>query len=257
MVIRYYSQSGEDALAWSVFRNEPPGFFIEVGAFDGRHLSNTLSFEEQGWTGVCVEAHPDFVEFCRANRKTCVHAACVAPGHTGKATFLSEPLGVLSGIRADLTQNLDGRYASRGMTFAGFTPVEVPARTLDEIIAEHKLPRVDFLSIDVEGTEIDVLAGFSMEARVIVAEANTDAEFQRLHRYMAGRGYTLARTLVQDCFFARQPEDITTLSKATYDIVTEATLHPLGKKATHPDHAGRRHILDASGLRTLTVAPTP
>jgi FkbM family methyltransferase len=251
MAFRYYSPSGEDALAWSVFRNEPPGFFVEVGAFDGRHLSNTLSFEEQGWTGICVEAHPDFIDFCRANRRTCVHAACVAPGHAGKATFLSEPLGVLSGIRADLTQNLDGRYASRGMAFAGFTPVEVPARTLDEIIAEHKLPRVDFLSIDVEGTEIDVLAGFSMEARVIVAEANTEAECGRLQRYMTGRGYTLARTLVQNLFFARRPEDISILSAATFDILTEATLHPLGEKATHPRHAGMRHILGASGLRTV------
>lgn len=251
MSVRYYSQSGEDALAWSFFKDEPPGFFIEVGAFDGRHGSNTLLFEEQGWRGICVEPHPEFFPFCRANRpgSVCVNVACVGRGHSGNASYLSEPLGVLSGIRADQTLDMEGRYAARGMTFPGFTAMEVPAQTLDEVLAKHcpDVRRIDFLSIDVEGTEIDVLEGLSREARLVVAEANTEQERDRLTGYMKARGYSLARSILQNYFFSAEPGIVDTLSKATFDIVTERTLHPLGRQATHPLHAGRRHILTAEG----------
>lgn len=64
MSIRYYSQGGEDALLWSVFEGRRHGFFIEVGAFDRRHLSNSLSFEEQGWA---------------APRSTCCAASAARP----------------------------------------------------------------------------------------------------------------------------------------------------------------------------------
>lgn len=247
MTLRYYSQSGEDALLWCVFEGRSAGFFIEVGAFDGRYLSNTLSFEEQGWSGICVEAHPDYAALCRSNRQrsTCVQACCVGPGQPSTVRFLSEPLGILSGIQADETPDLPGRYAARGMVFPGFTEVEVRARTLDDIIAEYHpgITQVDFLSVDVEGTEIDVLRGFSLDARVVVAEANTEQSRQSLHEYMAHRGYIPARSIEQNFFFALDPQTADLLGSATFDITTERTTHPLGAAATHPAHTGRKLCL--------------
>jgi FkbM family methyltransferase len=246
MPIKYYSQAGEDALLWNVFKGQSTGFFIEVGAFDGRHLSNTLSFEEQGWTGICVEPHPDYFELCRSNRpkSTCVHAACVSNGEPPTTTFLSEPLGILSGVRADATFDLPGRYASRGMIFPGFK-IEVRARSLDDIMAEFypSITFIDFLSVDVEGTEIEVLSGFSLDARIIVAEANTGEAALRLQEYMAGRGYNASRAIDQNFFFTRDQMTASFLATATFDITTERTLHPLGTNATHPNHTGRRICL--------------
>lgn len=245
MTIRYYSQTGEDALAWSAFQGQQTGFFIEVGAFDGVHGSNTFSFEQAGWRGICVEAHPAYALICKTNRphSTCVQAACVGPGHGQTVKFLSEPLGVLSGIRANETPDLPGRYALRGMTFPGFTTIEVQARTLDDIIAEHYpgLPLIDWLSIDVEGTEIDVMRGLSTPARVIVAEANTDAARDELFTYMLGRGYVYATALTQNYFFTLDQATADTLTAATFDILTEATRHPLGSQATLPWHSGQKH----------------
>ncbi len=247
MTVRYYSQTGEDALLWGVFKDLKEGFFIEVGAFDGRYLSNTLSFEEQGWTGICVEPHPQYFEYCRANRpnSTCVQAACVGPDAPSTVTFLSEPLGLLSGLRADETPNLPGRYAARGMVFPGFSKVEIAAKTLDSIIAEHhpSLQTVDFLSVDVEGTELDVLRGFSLDAHVIVAEANTDASLSALRDYMAHRGYHFARAIDQNYFYARTPSLAARLTAVSFDITTEKTKHPLGEAATHPEHTGKRICL--------------
>jgi FkbM family methyltransferase len=247
MTLRYYAQAGEDALLWSVFAGERPGFFIDVGAFDGRYLSNSMSFEEQGWKGICVEAHPEYFLHCQANRtaSTCIHAACVGPDDPPTARFLTEPLGILSGIRADETLDLAARYAKRGMIFPGFTEVEVPALTLDSIIAEYHpdVSQIDFLSVDVEGTEIDVIRGLSVEARVIVVEANTQEASRLLHEYMADRKYVAARSIAQNFFFTRDRRVAGILASATFDITTEGVLHPLGEAATYANHAGKRICL--------------
>src|ERR1700678_922847 len=113
---RYYSRNGEDYLAWSLFDDQPPAFFVDVGAFDGVHLSNTFSFERQGWKGICIEPHPAFVRMCARNRRKslCLHAACVSESGIDRVEFLTEPLGLLSGIRANQNSDLQAGYALRG-----------------------------------------------------------------------------------------------------------------------------------------------
>lgn len=63
--IKYYSQNGEDFLMWKLFDYIDTGFYIEVGAFDGIHFSNTYSFEKLGWKGICIEPHPKFFPYCK------------------------------------------------------------------------------------------------------------------------------------------------------------------------------------------------
>ena len=77
---RYYSQYGEDYLICAFFQAKRSGVFIDVGAFDGKHLSNTYMLEQQGWTGICVEPHPEFFRRLQQNRPQshCVNVACVA-----------------------------------------------------------------------------------------------------------------------------------------------------------------------------------
>ena len=64
-IYRYYSQYGEDFILWNFFDYKEHGFFIDVGAFDGKHLSNTLSFEEHGWKGICIEPVSEYFKLCK------------------------------------------------------------------------------------------------------------------------------------------------------------------------------------------------
>lgn len=243
---KYFSQGGEDCLLWALFGDRSRGFFVDVGAFDGVHLSNSFSFEQQGWKGICVEAHPSFAQACSRNRpgSVCLHAACVADESVKQVQILAEPLGLLSGIRANETPDLEGRYALRGMKFPGFSAVSVPARTLNSILAEH-LPAgtpIDFLSIDVEGTEVEVLQGLDLErfpVGVILAEANTPAAAGQLNSYLAPYGYCQARAIEQNLFFAKDPDSVEVLKYARVVCQTERTLHPLGVPYTVPGHTGR------------------
>lgn len=236
--VRLFSQKGEDFVLWEFFDYKPDGLFVDVGAFDGVHLSNSLSFELGGWRGVCVEPHPDYFEHCRTARpgSICVNAACVSDPAVNEVTFRVEPLGLLSGIAAD-HDDVAARYAKRGLEFKGFQEVTVPAATLTEILERH-LPNgndVDFMSIDVEGTEIEALKGLDLDRfspRVLVIEANSEKAEHELIEHLTPFGYTMARALGPNRFFVRNGDDAQRMAAIRMDCVIERNLHPLGEEFT-------------------------
>jgi len=130
------------------------------------------------------------------------------------------------------------------MKFPGFAKVSVPARTLNSILSEH-LPAgvtIDFLSVDVEGAELDVLRGLDLSRfpiRIIVAETNTPEAAGELGHYLSKQGYSQARAIEQNLFFAREPDDVAVLKYARVVCQTEKTVHPLGESCTLPSHTGQ------------------
>ncbi len=161
------------------------GFFVEVGANDPERWSQTFAFEQRGWTGVLVEPQPDLAAKLRQRRSAQVFAvACSSPANAGKTMRLN-----LAGIHT----SLDPGHFVFGMNREG--TIDVPVTTLDQVLDDAHAPvPLDFLSIDVEGHEIDVLDGFDMarwRPRLLLIE---DLVMNlRLHRYLLGRGYKWVR----------------------------------------------------------------
>lgn len=228
---RFYAQHGEDVVAWHALGESPgPRFFVEVGVIDGRRYSNTLAFEERGWRGVCVEAHPDYVELARRNRaaSTVVHAAA---GNRSAAAvpFHAEPRGALSSLEPRDPRLMAEKY---GGFFQGFRVVDVPLRTLDAILEEAGAPTgIELVSIDVEGTELAVLEGFDLSRwrpRVVIAEANDPTRATALRAHLEAAGYSLARVMGgANLFFAATRVDCEALRRAAVDRPYVHTSHPL------------------------------
>lgn len=247
---RYYSENGEDALLWRLFENEPPGFFIEVGAFDGVYRSASLSFEQAGWSGICIEPHPVFVRQCARNRKKslCLHAACVAEPKLDRTEFFFEPLGLFSHTGKNGIACAEEGYAARGMKFPGFAKASVPARTLDRIISEF-VPGdtpIDVLLVNVGVNEPDVLRGadFARRAvRAIAVRATEKESATQIALYLRERGYFLARQMEADLFFAKTAHDVATLRMAGVQCQITTTAHPL---APHARDAAARELRLAS-----------
>lgn len=89
----YFSQHGEDRLAELCLGRRADGFYLDVGALDGLHLSNTAFFDRLGWRGVCIEPDPRLAALCRGNRPNAVTIeAAVAGGAGGRrlASILDE-----------------------------------------------------------------------------------------------------------------------------------------------------------------------
>ncbi len=182
--IRSYSQFGEDVQIWECLNRTRDGFFVEVGASHPTALSQTRLLELQGWRGILVEPIAAKCVLLRAERpeSLVVEAAAGAPEQRGRADFFIVPEDdTLSGLRP--------RHATGSPL-----RVQVDVRTLDEILDHAGNPRVDFLSVDVEGTELDVLRGFDLPRHrpeiVLVEDHLPDLS---VHLHMRHRGYRLVR----------------------------------------------------------------
>jgi FkbM family methyltransferase len=185
----YYSQHGEDILLDHIFQGCTKGLFVEVGCIDGVRFSNTLTFEERGWKGLCVEAHVGFVEALRRNRPGSIVEHCAA-GDTDEeeVTFYANFRGSLSSL--DRTQ--EGRFRAFGRYFGGFTEQKVRKRRLDTVLAGHGMERFDLLSLDIEGSEEEAIRGFDLERhrpRVMVIEVDGKRQEAALDRLILRHGY--------------------------------------------------------------------
>ena len=225
----YFSQQGEDYILDAFFGFRPTGFFVDVGAFDGVHLSNSYIFEQRGWSGLCIEAAPIYFDLCAQNRPgtRCIHAACVAV-EGGPVEFRFERGGLFSGVKAD-PNNVTREFASKGIRFEGFENISVPSCTLNAVLG-GSVSEIDFVSIDVEGSEIDVLNGLDLDRyrpRVLLLEANNNPALQALDAHLAPRGYHRARSIRWNHFYARDRNDILNLRAVSGSGRLKKTPHPV------------------------------
>jgi len=175
----------EDRLKAEFFGPSGKGFFVEVGANEPQRGSQSWQFEQAGWSGVLVEPQLDLAERLRRLRRAhVVAAACSSPANAGR-TMTLHVLGPHSSLKPELA--VTGVVAKE--------KIEVPVRTLDDILDEAKAPSpIDFISIDVEGHEVEVLSGLDLtrwRPRLLLVEDHvTDLA---THRFVTRAGYRLIR----------------------------------------------------------------
>jgi FkbM family methyltransferase len=198
----YFSQFGEDRILSRMFKDKQKGSCVEIGANDGLHGSTTLYFERRGWDCVLVEPNPVLCARLRETRSAQVFE-CAASSESGTAAMqMAEGPGLSHAVSTLCT----GEEADRTLREHGVVarPVEVPTRTLDEILRESKLESVDFMSIDVEGFELEVLKGFSLgewRRTILIVEDNSGLRDSRVRSYLAEHGYRrFLRTGVNDWY---------------------------------------------------------
>lgn len=171
-----------DILLDEIFNSKENGFFIELGANNGLHQSNTAFFEfSRGWKGVLIE--PSFNAFteCSMNRpkSQCFNFACVSNIYTEKY--------IQGDFNGGMMSSVDGK---RNNTNA-LTMVEVS--TLENILDSVNPPAIDLLSLDAEGYEYEILCGLNLtkyRPRYMLIEIYTN-EYTKLVAYLEENRYTL------------------------------------------------------------------
>jgi FkbM family methyltransferase len=207
MPVEFRAQFGEDMWLWDLFEGKLDGRFIEVGAFDGHHLSVSYVFEAVGWTGVLIEPIPEAYEACRARRTASrvVHAALSKRGSTGIATLTHAPRdGTLSYLKTNPEHEADVQRREGG----GQRRIQVPLRTMDEVLGDNP-GQIDFVVIDVEGGEHDLLDGFSLDRyrpRVVMIEEGVERPVSPFEGVMKKAGYRVAATVAINRVFIREDE---------------------------------------------------
>lgn len=138
-----------------------PGYFVEVGAGDGVRLSNTHYLEKQKqWDGLLIEPNPQYQEALRDMRSVRLDTRAAFSRSGEKRDFLD----VLSDrVYSTLVGYEDGDQHERDGDI-----YEVETVTLNDAFEQHGVPKdIRFMSIDTEGSELEVLAGLDLNRYTI------------------------------------------------------------------------------------------
>ena len=244
-----YAQNLEDYHLSLLFAGEPPGTYVDVGG--GHPVADNVSFYFylKGWRGLVVEPQSKLASIYAPVRPRDHTVSMLAGATDGEMEF--HTVDKLHGFSTTIKSHAAGAQAFG----VGYSTTRLPVRRLSTLLDEAQITQIDFLKIDVEGAEADVLAGIDWRRhrpRVIVIEAvdpgsMTDAAEKWEHLILA-QGYksaffdNLNRFYVADeaaTLTARLPA-----KPAAWDHV--AHLWDCGLAATavaHPDHALARTLV--------------
>lgn len=211
----YTSQVGQDSYIYKhFFKESSPGFFCDIGAFDGITFSNTYFFEKDlKWKGICFEPLPHLFEQLQKNRNCICVNACVA-AREEDVTFIHVDGcdEMLSGIAATFDKRHLEMVLRDTHEYGGSCKImRLPAVRLDTILAQYHILEIDYLSIDTEGNEFEILQSIDFAKIAIkVISVENNYEDQNIRNYLIEKGYLFVTRLhVDDIFY--NPDLITFL----------------------------------------------
>jgi FkbM family methyltransferase len=194
--VTYPSEIGQDK--WVIGRMFPgvtDGFFLDVGSGHGTIGSNTKALEELGWTGICVDPFPTYMD-----GRTCRMEKVVVSDTAGQVVKFHTHSG-LGGIADTL-----GKWKAEAEKSPA---VELTTTTLADVLERNNAPSfIHFVSLDIEGAELDALRAMPFDKYRFGAMAieHNEEEPKRtdLVKFLESKGYRRVHTFKQDDFFAPQ-----------------------------------------------------
>lgn len=200
--IDWYSKPAFDNIDRKLERYLPAkGVFIEAGAHNGIAESNTYYLEKiKGWEGILVEPIEGNYQACCKNRtkSQVFNCALVSPDYTEESVTLQYG-GLMSFVKDVYTDedSYERRMSAIEKYHTDSIETEVKARTLTSLLDECSFDKVDFLSLDVEGYEIEVLRGLDLNKyrpTFVLVECRDGESKTRLESFL-GAAYTFVDKL--------------------------------------------------------------
>ena len=160
---RSSSQISQDLFVF-YFVKKQRGFFIEIGACDGVYLSNTLLLEKSGWDGIICEPSK-YWQMRNRSRKCIISKKAIFSESGRKIKFDEFQISPeLSGLNEYLDDDNNKQTRSKGYKNNAFQSYEVETITLNDLIAENTDKKeIDYISIDTEGSEYEILKNFDFK----------------------------------------------------------------------------------------------
>ncbi len=252
---RYFGKNGEDFVLWQFFDFMEDGFYVDAGAFDGIYLSNSYSFDLGGWSGICIEASPEYAELLKKNRPACsiINSVLVENDNQKKVDFYCDSSGLFSSLSN--TPALSFSNDSEHYFNLKKTKLSLPAETITAALKKnpHCNRIIDFISIDAGGDEIRVLEGLDFEIyspRIFLLTV-TEATTLHIQNFMAQEGYTLGITLGNSLFFAKDQNDIHKLQGISVNCQIEKQRHPKGTYLSKKEYLHGVYIRDGRKITDI------
>jgi len=205
-----YSQEGEDMILARIFGNKNNGFYVDIGAHHPERFSNTKHFYDKGWSGINIDALPGSMGIFNKRRPRDINLEIAISDNEEVLKFYSFNEPALNTFSYDLA-----------VEYSKISPYKI----IDEInlntyslgtILDKFLPAgqpIDFISIDVEGLDLNVLISNNWErynSQFVLIEF-LDFEIQKflnseLNSFMKNKNYGFYAKTMNTVFFKFNPE---------------------------------------------------
>jgi hypothetical protein len=211
---QFYAQVGQDQIVLDIIGEN--GYFIDLAANDAIDLSNTYALEQHGWNGLCIEPNPTYWSGL-AKSRTCQVVAALVGGSESKVVPVK-----FRGVYGGVVGLMDDKKASFKKE-PDVTVENVYTASFAEILQQFGVPKViDFLSLDVEGSEFIIMQHFPFDTyqiRVMTVE-NPTPQVQTL---LESHGYRYLKKLAWwgETLWAHQSTGLTSAHPKIAKIKTE------------------------------------
>ena len=191
-LLKYFSKSKsqlqQDLFVLSHLAFKKNGYFVEFGATNGVDLSNTHLMEKEfGWTGLLAEPASCWHKDLKNNRSCNVETDCVWKDSNSTLTFNQVAKAELSTINSFSDTDSHRKARKKGKTY------DVNTISFNDLLKKYNAPQnIDYLSIDTEGSEYEILSHFDFSQHsfeVITCEHNYTPMRENLYSLLAQQGY--------------------------------------------------------------------
>lgn len=195
----FYSQDNQDKyLETNIFKGYKNGFYVDVGAHDGISINNTLYFEKNNnWSGINIEPIKTVFDKLVINRSNNINLNCAVCNNDGETDFLCN-IGyteMISGIKDSFDMRHLHRLQNENKKHGSITEViKVETKKLETILHENDISHINYLSIDVEGAEFEVIKSINFDKvfiDVIGFENNYNDVSIPIVEYLNNKGFII------------------------------------------------------------------
>ena len=169
------------------FRDRRNGFFVDIGCFEPKKFSTTYYLEEHlGWSGIAVDALKELAPLWQEQRPRSKFFSYVVTDRSGETVTFWE----FGGISSTERENIETWEKLKGQDFKE-KPVPRPTITMNDLLEREGVEKIDFLSMDINGTEPTALAVFDIQryrpelVHIEVHKRNRE----KLMKYFVDNGY--------------------------------------------------------------------
>jgi FkbM family methyltransferase len=199
-----FSQEAEDMILEALLESRAPGFFVDVGALHPIRFSNTYLFYQRGWRGINIEPNKDAALAFQHIRPEDQFLNTGVSDESGSITYFVMDEPALNTFDPERV-----KYLEQTTRYRCIETVETPVATLTSILEGARTPeRIDFMSIDVENRELNVLRSNDWDRYrpefVLVEVLNKDLaaiETDPVHQFMLSVNYTFVAGTLRTVFY--------------------------------------------------------
>lgn len=182
---KLYSTGNEELIVRDFFGDREGGVFLDVGSADPIQGSTTYYLEKHlRWSGLAVDALSEYAPAYRKKRPETRFSAYIVTDASGAKQKFYRVKHARELSSTDADRKWDGRKVRA-------EEIEVPTITLDALLEQQGIAKLDFVSVDIEGGEAKALAGFDIRRfrpELVCIEIAKD-NVRAVERYFAEAGY--------------------------------------------------------------------